>query len=60
MVDKSYEVSCSRRNSRSLRYALRPWRGEGNSTSTKGSQRSLRILAGTVFLPKKGSCLRAA
>lgn len=60
MSSYGYVVSCRRRNSRSLRYATRPCIGLGNSTRASGSQRSLRRLAGTVFLPRKGSCLIAS
>jgi len=55
-----YAVSCSLRNSRSFRYAVRPSEGEGKVSVASGSQRSLRSVAGIVFLPRLGSWRREA
>lgn len=55
-----YVVSCSLRNSRSFRYAVRPSDGEGKVSVASGSQRSLRSVAGIVFLPRLGSWRREA
>lgn len=55
-----HSVSCSLRYSRSLRKAARPWGGLGKETLRRGRQISLRRVEGRVFLPAKGSWLRAA